>query len=57
MSNYKKKNEQRNAKFYSKMVAEAVKLGVPMDDIIFETEKYHGVEFANRIESSIVLDW
>ena len=56
MSNLKKINEQRNAKFYSKMVAEAVKLGVPMDDIIFETQKYHGEEFASRIERSIVLD-
>ena len=56
MSNLNKINDQRLAKFYKRMVAEAVELGVPMDDILFETRKYHGEEFATMIEQSIITD-
>ena len=40
-------------KKYSELVRSAVRLGVSLDEIITETRKYHGMDFANRIENNI----
>jgi hypothetical protein len=40
-------------KRYSKLVCSAVDLGVSLDDLIFETKKYHGMEFGNRVETAV----
>jgi hypothetical protein len=38
---------------YSKLAATAVQHSVSLDEIIKETRRYHGDEFANAVESCV----
>jgi len=42
-----------HVKRYCQLISFAVKHGVPMDDIIMETRKYHGTEFTDLVEKEI----
>lgn len=44
---------QKEIARYSKLVLEAMELGVSIEDIIFETRKYHGHVFANLVAQRI----